>query len=242
MNNITFTSRNNPVPNFEIKTNKGILKVEEISTKDKKIDKETIDATDFFVYNFATNTKDPSFLKYLDMPKSEYKKSIKKFSNYMKNMFNQDDGNLTYLIAKDSKGNVQARCITKSLDDFGGISDKNTLCVDSVAVNKEYRGNNVGSIMVNKIIEQSKDQFKDIFLVADNCAVPSYKKGWKLEEFKPENENQEKVFNIIKEERPDYPEYVTFMHKPINTESSRWWERFEKLLEKKEKAQTPEIQ
>ena len=59
------------------------------------------------------------------------------------------------------------------------------LYVSNIAVNENYRGNKVGSTMVNKIIEASDNRFSDLVLVADNCAVPAYKKRWNLEEFEP---------------------------------------------------------
>ncbi len=229
-NNITFGSRNNPINPFLIKTKIGNLNVREFTLNDKNIEKEILDTADLFVYNFATNTKDPTYLCLPFAPKQIYKSVVEGFARYIKNVLQTDDGNVTYLIAKNQFGKTEACCMTSSLNAFGSLNEPNSLYVSNIAVNKSYRGNKVGSTMVNKIIEASYNRFSDLVLVADNCAVPAYKKRWNLEEFKPKDEIQEKVFNLMRETQDDYPEYVTFMHKPLDITQERWWEKLAKLI------------
>ncbi len=232
INNVTFGSRNNPINPFNIQTKIGKLKVREFTLNDKNIEKEILDTADLFVYNFATNTKDPSYLCLTYAPKDIYKSVVQGFARFIKNTLKTDDGNVTYLIAKNWLGKTQACCMTSSLDAFGNLTEPNSLFVSNVAVNKKYRKNNVGSTMINKIIEASGNRFSDLVLIADRCAVPAYEKRWNLKEFIPENAIQEKVLNVMKVNHDDYPEYVTFMHKPLDINQPRWWEKFSDLIEK----------
>ena len=234
MNNVNFKSRYNPVPGFSINTKLGKLNVKEVSLKDKNIDNDIVQSANLFLYNYATNTEDPGFLRFVNTSDKEYKRGVSNFADFIKKTLITDDGNITYLIARDSSGKIQASCITSSLDEFGGVCDKNTLYVNNVAVNKNYRGNHVGSIMTNKIIDASQNRFSDLVLVADNCAIPSYKKGWNLEIFAPKDATQLKALDIMAKSRPDYPDYVNFMHKPLDNNKTRWWERLVTLVEKKE--------
>lgn len=232
MNNVSFGSRNNPIAPFTIKTKLGKLNVREFNLNDKNIDKEIMNSADLFVYNFATNTKDPTYACLPYLPKQVYNDVVSSFARVIKDTLKADDGNVTYLIAKNKLGKTQACCMTSSLNEFGNVTDMNSLYVSNVAVNKKYRNNNVGSTMINKIIEASGKRFSDLVLIADNCAIPAYKKRWNLEIFEPQNEIQQKVLDVMKENHDDYPKYVTFMHKPLDIKQPRWWEKLARLIDK----------
>lgn len=220
----TFKSRNNPVQDFKIQTSKGELLVREFSAKDAENHKDLYNLTKFFADGFISNTKDPSFLQYKDKKnKQKYLRMLDKMTDYYRNIFHIDDGNLTVLVAKNNKDKIVGAVITNTLNE-AGVYEKSTCYVDSIAVDSKYRKNKVGQILQNKAIECSKSVYQDVFLASDNLAVGfQLKNGFRKMDYS--NPSEKKVIDKINSERGDYPDYITFMDKKLSDSDKPWYER-----------------
>ncbi len=231
---VSFGSKNNPVENFQIKTNKGTLYVKEFTKKNADNDESLYELAKFFTDSFIYNTKDPSLTKYKDpLNFQKYLDLLKRITKYYKQMFDEDDGNLTILEARNSIGELCGAVVTQTFKDYSGLADSKTCYVDSVAVKDSYRRQHVGQILMDKAINCSKGVYTDIFLASDNMAVPfQLKNGYRIMNY--ENKEEKFVIDKINRFRGDYPEYITFMDKKIdgceNTEP--WYKRIYQKLKK----------
>ena len=224
----SFGSKNNPVPKFQIKTDKGTLYVKEFTIKDANCDSKMYEMSKFFTDNFIYNTNDPSLTRYKHPDNFEkYLDMLDKVNRYYKKMFIQDDGNLTALEARNAIGELCGAVVVQTFnDDCSGLSDEKTCYVDSVAVKTKYRRNHVGKILMDKAIGCSKGIYSDAFLASDNLAVPfQLKNGYRAMNY---NNPQEKaVIDKINKYRGDYPDYITFMDKKLTTAKNHtpWYKR-----------------
>ena len=231
-----FGSQNNPVSKFQIKTDKGTLYVKEFTYKDARYDTKMYEMAKFFTDNFVYNTNDPSLTQYKKPENFEkYLNMLDKITKYYKEMFLEDDGNLTALEARNAIGELCGAVITQTFNDtHSGLSDNRTCYVDSVAVKKQYRHNHVGRILMEKAINCSKDVYTDVFLASNNLAVPfQLKNGYRIMNYN--NPSEKAVIDEINKFRGDYPDYITFMDKKLDNsaENNPWYERvFEKMNEK----------
>ena len=221
---LSFTSRNNPVPDFKIKTQKGELTVKEFTIEDAKNRNDLLELTEFFVKGFMSNTEDPKYTQFNnEKNKQGYLYKLNAMADYYGDMFKVDDGNLTVLVAKDSKGELAGAVIANTLNE-AGVHEKSTCYIDSIAVAQEYRKNKVGQILENKAIECSKDIYQDVFLASDNLAVGfQLKNGFRILDYT--NPAEKRVIDKINLERCDYPDYITFMDKSISPSDTPWYER-----------------
>lgn len=94
----------------------------------------------FFLDNFSAETNDPFWLRYRKGNPEEKLKHIKLFEKYYTSIFNNEKNkqNLTKLLAKDQKGDIQGACLSYGNHYIPGTFDT-TLYVDSMATNKKYR-------------------------------------------------------------------------------------------------------
>jgi len=223
---LKFTSRNNPIRDFKISTPMGELEVKEFTPKDAQNRNKLRNLAKFFLDGFISNTNDPSFLQYKEpQNKRKYVNAINTFTDYYQNVFNNDDGNLTVLVAKNKKGKIAGAVITNTMKE-AGIEEKSTCYVDSIAVDSKYRRNKVGQILQDKAIMCSKDVYSDVFLVSDNMAVDfQLSNGFKKME--ENNLSEKQIIDILADERIDYPDYVSFMYKklPNAKDKTPWYER-----------------
>ena len=228
-----FCSRNNPIPHFQILTKKGSLFVKEFTEKDACDDRKLKELTKFFADNFINNTNDPSLTQYKNPQNyNKYLNLIERIKNYYKQMFIDDDGNLTVLEARNSVGDLCGAVITNTFKDFSGIFDNKTCYVDSVAVRKDFRKNHVATKLMDKAIDCSKDIYTDVFLASDNMAVPfQLKNGYRIMDYN--NPPEKAVIDALNESRGDYPDYVTFMDKRLEETSEPWFLRVYNNLIKK---------
>ena len=217
-----YTSRLNPIAPFKVYTPNGVLSVEEVDYR-KTGPKFIKQITEFFCENFSKDTNDPGWLQYNDFTKKEKKRFIDNFKTYYDYSIN-DKGNqhLTLLVARDSQKNIQGACLS-----FGCVdvprAKYNTLYIDSLAVNKKFRGCNLAKIMLEKSIEASKYIFTDIFLTGEKVADGFYKKlGFR--DLNPENPSELKVINYVAKQRQDYPKYTSFLTRVIQEKKPRWYD------------------
>lgn len=221
-NNPTFGSRMNPVHPFKILTPQGALSIEEVNYN--KISQKFIkNITEFFCDNFSKDTNDPNWLKYNRFSKREKEDFIDQFKQYYEySITDPSEQHVTLLIAKDSNKNIQGACLSFGCDDVPGAK-YNTLYIDSLAVNKKYRGNNIAKIMLEKSIETGRHIFTDVFLTGEKVADGFYKKlGFR--DLTPDNPNEAKIINHVAKQRQDYPKYTSFLTKPIQEKRPRWYD------------------
>lgn len=224
-NSINFSSKNNPIPNFQIKTDKGVLFVKEITSKDILNESKLKEITKFFANNFINNTNDPSLTQYKN-PKNynKYLKMLDRIKNYYKQMYVEDDGNLTVLEARNSLGDICASVVTNTFKDISGLFDSRTCYVDSIAVRKDYRKKHVATKLMDKAIDCSKGIYTDVFLASDNMSVPfQLKNGYRIMDYA--NEPERVIMDRINKFRGDYPNYITFMDKRLDDSSEPWFLR-----------------
>lgn len=216
---INFKSKNNPIKPFIINTPNGKLYVREFQENDSNFEKQSENLAKFLLNAFRNNTKDPWFLSLKDEKK--FKDATKHFTEYYKSMFKKDDGNLTMLIANNNKNQLCGAVVTNTLNE-SGVSDSQTCYIDSIAVSPKYRKCGVGRILMEKAISCSKDIYTDTFLISDNMAVDfEIKNGYKSLDYS--NQSERKIIDKINENRKDYPDYVTYMHKKLkdNNDNTR---------------------
>lgn len=150
---------------------------------------------------------------------------IENFVSYLRHIIKNDDGNMTLLLAKDKRSKIQGACLSYGYDLVDGSKDY-ILYVDSIAVNKTFRGAKLGKKMMQKTIEANKDNssFTDVFLVGEKGALGFYKKLGFVNLIK-KDPAQCKVSNFIALDREDYPKYVDFLTLPLKPEQPRWYSK-----------------
>lgn len=224
-NSISFSSYNNPIRPFDVKTSAGMLHFHEVNYKYPPKNKFYKKLAAFFLDNFANTSSHPFWEKCRKptLDNSVYDESIS--SNVLKYKRFLRDKNTTILFAKDSSKDIAAAIFAVRLRETPTIRDPQTLYIDSVAVAPKYRGNNVGAHMLGKVLKAYEKNFTDAFLVSYKESVPFYEKMG----FKPLNWNNSKHKFVILEmakERLDYPQYAEFMTKSLNRfEPIPWYTR-----------------
>lgn len=210
---------------FEINTSRGNLFFKELKPKDSKSTNQVHNLAKFLINNFIDSSIDPDWNELQNLANKDYYKNvIEDYETFIKAILKNNYGKSTILVAKDTKKHIKASIITFEFNEFKGIEDPKTLYLHSMAVDKEYRKNNIGKILIDKAIEKDKETFTDVFLTAYNNALPFYKKLG-FEQLDTTNPKIKIISDKIQETRTDFPQYVTFMSKTLDKNATRWWER-----------------
>ena len=227
---ISFGSVNRPVESFKIPTTADELVVSEMKAADCRAEKDTYNLAKFFTDNFIDGSSDPGWARYKDPEYADsYKVQVKSIVKFINSVFAKDDGNSTILVARDSENKIRGGIIGCSFDEFRGLEDPKTYYIDSFAVDKTYRKNKVGTILMNKSLETTKGLFTDAILAGYNKAVPMYSKfGFKLMDIS--NPEARAVFERVRKERGDIPKYTQLMELTLDENATRWWKRAFKNL------------
>ena len=227
-NSTSFSSRNCPVKPFTIKTPKGTLSCSELDCS--KVYKSGFyqKFARYFLDIFANTSSHPFWIKcrkptleqavYDDYVKS----TVREYKKYFKNP------DTTVLLAKDKENRIVGAVYSRSLDLDKPLVDKDTLYIDGLAVSPEYRGQNVGKTLLEKVLKASKDRFSDVFLVAYKESAEFYKKldFHRMDEY---DSSQKFAIKKLADLRIDYPDYADFMHKKLGKNlSDEWYKRIEK--------------
>lgn len=228
--NPNFGSSNNPVQPFTIKTSQGKLYVKELKAEDCSKNKTMYKVSKMMVDNFAEGSNDPEWRKFLEPQNQKlYLNQIKLMIKANKEIFMLDDGNTTFLVARNKKGAPRAGLILCGFKDIKGVEDPLTGYLDTLVVDKAYRGNNVGKTLLQRAEKNAKGVFTDIYLEAYNRAVPFYESlGYKKLDLM--NLKFTKIIKKIMLERDDCPKFVTLMSKAIDDKAMRWLDRIFKRL------------
>lgn len=215
-NNISFTSINNPIKPFVLKTKDGNLYFKEIDYNKKPTKKELKEIGSFFLDNFAYTSAHP-YWKYCQKTNSQFDKNtyneyVKELVDSYKTTFKNPD--TTVLLGRNNKDELCAALYTLPLNLSNVIKNNKTLYVDSLAVNEQYRNNHVSKQLLEKVLNSSSDRFQNSFLIAYNEVVPFYlKQGYKVLD---NNSLDDDFIRSIKELRKDYPQYCTLMTKKLD--------------------------
>lgn len=207
---VKFTSLNNPVKAFKIKTQNDVITFKEVNYKKPPKDKLLGKVAEFFIENFANQSSNPDWrfckkgTKDFSYEIFNYFKDNILVNNYKKLLKNPDT---TLIIGRNKKNRMSAVLLAEPLNLTSKIKDNNTLYIDSIAIQPELRGKHIGQTLINEVEQATQDRFKKSFLVAYKESVPFYKKqGYK------HVINPRFILNLRKE-RDDYPRYVAFMEK-----------------------------
>ena len=222
LNQNNFKSRLNPIKPFTYKTSAGNLRIYEPSEKEIQDSNFIPKMVDFFFKNFKSYTKGPYWLKFNNAEfADEFRKFKALYYPIYENLFNNDDGHLTILLAKNEKQEICGGCLSYSFDEVPSAKDT-TLYIDSLAVNKEYHKFGLGKILLEKSIDAGEKHFTDVFLYGEKLAEIFYKMlGFKP--LNPEQKSQKTVIDYIAKQRSDYPDYVILFQKPLQLDKIRWY-------------------
>lgn len=218
-----FTSRLNPIKSFRVKSKWGTLNIAEASPNEMRQEGFIKALVGSLCKNFASNTDDPSWTIFRDpTQKDKWKQIIDHFHNYVKRIFEQNDRNLTLLVARDMNNKIRGACLSYGFDNIPTAKDT-TLYLDSIAFDKPFRGIGLGKLMMKKTIEANKNTFSDIFLMGEVKAAGFYEK-LKFKELDAADPKQKAVIDLIALDRDDYPDYVKLFTKPLQPEKPRWYD------------------
>ena len=234
--NLSFTSKCCPIKPFTIKTKLGDIRFEElpvVSYKRKNFLKNMID---FFCLNFSKNTTDPEWLKFQNpINVASFRQLKNRFHSEYKQVFKDDDGHLSLLVARDKENKICGACLSYGFDEVPNTRNT-TLYIDSIAVDEKYRGLGIGKILLEKSIEVGKDFFTDVFLHGEKLAGGFYEK-LNFKELNPKQTAQKKVIDYIAMDRFDYPEHINLYTRPIQQNKPRWYVSAAQAIDKLAKEQ-----
>ena len=228
-NSISYTSRNCPIKPFQIRTNKGVLYCREVDyNKNYGNRNRFFNKIGTFFLDIFANTSAHPFWKKCRKPtleKSVYENYIKENAQEYSRMIKSPD--TTFILCKNRWGILKAAIYTRAFS-IAEFKEPNTLYIDSLAVDKSYRGNHIGKKLLNKVINSSKGRFDDVFLVAYKESAPFYKKlGFTNTEA---SISKSKTMKRLAKERIDYPDYAEFLEKSISDNSTeKWYQRADKI-------------
>lgn len=221
-NNINFESKANPIAPYVFRTKCGGLSVSEATIKNFKRRNFVRNLSHFFCRNFASMTNDPGWKKYKGKSAIRDDAVFRDFYEYMRSRLLKKDDSMTLLIARDQNKKIKGACLAYKCDIIPGTNN-NVCYIDSLAVEKDCRGNGLARNMIEKIAEAEKGRFTDIFLTGDRMADGFYKKlGFGT--MNAEDKNQKAVMDYMETQRTDYPAYVELFTRPLQEDKPRWYE------------------
>ena len=156
ISNVNFQSRNNPIKPFEYVTKNGTLKIYEVTKQELNSIKFFKQVTDLIFKNASKTSEDPFWTQYRTDHAQFRKRFPRHYMNYKKNITNsiETDPNKTFLVARDSKGNIQGICDAKPKRFFD--FDK-SLHIANLSVNNQYENQGVGKAMLETIVNANKN-------------------------------------------------------------------------------------
>lgn len=227
MNNISsisFKSKLNPIKPFSINTRKGEIYFEEVNL-DRDLNSKLIKRVNrFFCRNFSKDTEDMNFMKYRVGTPVERRECELIGEYHYRDIFKDKRlrDNVTLLLAKDKNGRIQGACLSCPYYEIPGCVD-NTLWIDSIAVNKTYRKENIAHNMLDITLDVNKHSFTDVFLTGTNFAEMFYKKFGFLS-LNKNNPAQNAIIEYLCNIRYDINKYVIPFTKILQPDKPRWYE------------------
>lgn len=227
--NLNFTSKLNPIKPLKLKTEKGKIQISELSGNDLTDKAVVREVVDMFCRNFIRDTDDPAWFKY---QYKEYKKLFsvlkKQFVEDIFDLVKKDDGNLSIVVARNSKRKICGGIVTRGFSELPQAK-MTTLYVDNLAVDRKYRGSGLAKTLTDLCLNSANEKYTDAFVVSSNRAIGFYEKlNFKI--LNALNENENRVINFMKSMRFDVDMYVTPMSKVLNGNEPRWYDRLPEYL------------
>ena len=226
---ISFKSFNHPVRPFKINTGSDTIYFKELDYKRPAKKRLLKEVATFFLDNFANQSSHPfwetcrrgtkTFIK------STYKDYISESINTYKELLKNPD--TTVMLGRNRSKKLTAAILAEPLNLTPLVKDNNTLYIDSIAVDKVYRGNHIGNQLMKNVINSTKNRYTDVFLVSYKESETFYKKQG-FTPLNPEHKGQKKIIKSLAKERLDYPEYASFLTKTIDESKPRWFQKFKK--------------
>lgn len=224
---INFGSKNCPIEPFIIQTTKGPLFFRELKPEDTK----GIHRSAYFDFYCCLNAFSDWATFYKKATKAEKITEINDIADDYLSKLNKPDGNTTILIGETAKKRVKALFTMENFTEFKtdsvNFTDDKTGHIQECMVDKTYRKEGLGAILLQKIMETAKGQFTDIFLEADNKALSFYKRAGFLS-LDTSNPDIKKVSDFILSQRDDR-DSITLMSKPLES-SNPWCSRLVKCF------------
>lgn len=232
-NRISFGSLNSPVKNFRIMTTRGKLHVQEVRLKEKSHE-FAFKISKFFNDNFVEVSTDPQWKEFLKPEnKLQYYGQNQRYANSLKNLFKHDDGNTTVLLARDGNNNIKAGIISSTFRETPALSDSQLFYIDALAVDKDFRGENIGKRLLDKVLDSArktgtqknnKSLFTDAVLAGYENAVPFYEKAG-FRELSCDTYKKALFYKELKKVRDDIPKYARLMYLPLDETAKRFYDR-----------------
>lgn len=209
---VNFGSKNSPIDSFIINTQKESLFVEEL----KKVDEANAVnfKTDFYIDNF------PSWAE--AFPNKESIFNLFKKTN--DRALNKPDGNTTILVAKNAKNKIVALFSLEQFDDF---YDTRVGYIRDCLINKEYKSQGIGKILIERILQTAKGYFTDVYLESEQEVSGFYSKIG-FDRLDSLNNATKKLYEYIKASSPFYKNAIP-MSININPKDP-WWSRYTKYI------------
>ena len=143
-------------------------------------------------------------------------------------MVKKDDGNLSIVVARNSKRKICGGIVTRGFSELPQAK-MTTLYVDNLAVDRKYRGSGLAKTLTDLCLNSANEKYTDAFVVSSNRAIGFYEKlNFKI--LNALNENENRVINFMKSMRFDVDMYVTPMSKVLNGNEPRWYDRLPEYL------------
>lgn len=230
-----FGSKNFPIEPFTIQTTNGPLIIEELTKK------EITDAAKFSVG--CNMNSIPSYQKFY---KDEYVNTLKNFKltfedfknliikttqNKYQSILDGRSKNNTILVAKDTQNKINALFTLRPFNEFENndeyFIDKKTAYIEECLVTDKYRGQGIGTIMLNNLLKTAEGHYSDVFLESENTSVSLYERAG-FKKLDTENPIIKTISDYILKNRNDKEE-ITLMSKCLDN-TKPWWARIIKRL------------
>ncbi len=224
-NNLAFSSLCSPIKPRILKLGNEIIHLQEETDAFVNRNKNTSELTKFFLDNFIDGSINPR-IKKLQSPWNiiDYIRCFVAYQKAYRECFKRDYGRTTILTARNKDGQLVGAIITRPFEVYKQLNEPNTRYIDSVAVDKYYRGNNLGKTLINISESIDNDYFTDTFLTSMLTAVKFYKKLG-FETISETNSINKQFLKKLTQYRPDYKIDMLPMQHRINPSKTHWLNR-----------------
>lgn len=176
--NRSFTSKNNPIKPYNVKTRYGTIHFQEVNysrpIKRSNLEKISVFVTDNLHDSFKTPLEQQLKKDSYFFDKNLYRQWINlSIEDLQKALLNPDT---TLLIGTDENNKICAVLHSKPLELSDKLKDDETIYVDTCSVDRKYQGMGIGKILIEKLKETSSSSFKKMALVSVEEAKFFYRK------------------------------------------------------------------
>lgn len=173
---IAFNSRNHPIAPQQFETDKGCLTISEAKPADFHAISRLVWTTE---RDISESPEEKATLS------KRLESLVNYYTGYLKEIYNQQDGNSTILVAKDAAGKVVGSSAMKSAKDvsevfadgkFVTLDLRGSGDIEHCHILPEYRGQKLGQKLVSLLVDSVKGHYENVFCVANTNAKGFYEK------------------------------------------------------------------